>query len=263
VGKRERHEPGTFSWVDLGTTDVDGAKAFYAALFGWEGEDLPVGEGMTYTMLHLNGETVAAMYAQSKDQQEQDLPPNWMSYVTVEDAGATAEKARTLGATVLTDALEVMDAGSMAVIQDPTGAILSLWQPKDSIGATLVNAAGALTWTDLNTPDMDAAAEFYSALFGWDTEKMDTPPDTPGYTIIRNGGRSNGGMMELTGDQEGIPAHWLPYFAVESTDAAVERLSELGGEVLAGPMDVPAARIAAVRDPQGAAFAVLQGDLDD
>ena len=66
MGKRERYEPGTLSWVDLGTTDVDAAKSFYGALFGWEPVDQPVGEGMTYTMLRLNGEDVGAVYPQSE-----------------------------------------------------------------------------------------------------------------------------------------------------------------------------------------------------
>ena len=79
----------------------------------------------------------------------------------------------------------------MAVIIDPVGAALCLWEPRSNIGATLVNTPGSMTWNDLITPDPEASATFYGDLFGWTTEEME---GGQGYRVIFNGERSNGGM---------------------------------------------------------------------
>ena len=125
MGKRERYEPGTFCWVDLATTDPAGAKAFYGELFGWEAEDIPAGEAGIYTMLRLDGDEVCALYKMEAERREMGVLPHWLSYVSVEDADVTAAKARELGGTVLGDPFDVLGVGRMAIIQDPTGAVLA------------------------------------------------------------------------------------------------------------------------------------------
>src|ERR671917_2830351 len=124
MGKRERYEPGTFCWVDLATTDPAGAKAFYGELFGWEAEDMPAGEAGTYTMLRLDGDEVCALYELAAGRREQGIPSHWLSYVSVEDAYATASRARELGGTVFGEAFDIDGDGRMVVVQDPTGAVL-------------------------------------------------------------------------------------------------------------------------------------------
>lgn len=260
MGKRTKYDPGTFSWTDLATSDPDGAKRFYGELFGWEAVDMPIPGGGAYTMLRVDGDNVAALYELSAEMREQGAPPNWTSYVTVEDVDATAAKARELGATVQMDPFDVMDAGRMTLFQDPGGAMLAAWQPGDSIGAQRVNDLGCMTWNDLATPDSKAAAAFYSELFGWDSETMDAGEGRT-YTIVMNGGRRNGGMMEP--QEEGVPSFWTPYFTVASADDAAAKAGELGGQTHVGPMDVGAGRIAVLSDPQGAVFAVFEGETDD
>jgi predicted enzyme related to lactoylglutathione lyase len=155
-------------------------------------------------------------------------------------------------------------AGLIGVVIDPTGAMLFLWQPKEHIGAGRVNEPGCLTWNELGTTDPDAAAGFYTELFGWGTETMEGPGGA--HTILKVGERSNGGIREQSSDERnaGMPPNWLPYIAVESADAAVAKAEELGGGVLMRPMDLPnQGRIAALRDPQGAAFAAAEGETDD
>jgi predicted enzyme related to lactoylglutathione lyase len=250
MAERTSYPPGTFSWAELVTSDADAAKAFYAQLFAWEYDDTPIGDGQVYTMASRDGGTVAALFAS-------DQPPHWNCYVTVASADATAAKAGEAGATVLAEPFDVMDVGRMAVFADPQGAALCIWEPRASIGATLVNQPGAMTWNDLLTADPAASAEFYGALFGWTTEEI---PDAGGYRVIRNGERSNGGMMPAP---EGAPPGWLPYFGHEDVDSLVEQVPALGGQVLNGPVQVPAGRFAAFADPQGAAFSVLTGDYDD
>jgi predicted enzyme related to lactoylglutathione lyase len=256
MGKRSEYAPGTFSWVDLATSDQDGAKRFYAELFGWETDDVPVGGGAVYTMCRIDGSNVAAISALMEDQREMGIPPHWNNYVTVTDLDAATDRAKELGATVTAPPFDVMEAGRMSVIQDPTGALLMLWEARENIGAYVVNEPGTLTWNDLNTGDPAAAQEFYEALFGWSFEKV---PGDFDYWVIRNGERSNGGMLRF---QDG-PSFWLPYFAVEDVEDMIERTTAAGGSKHAGPVPVPNGRFAVLSDPAGAAFAVVDGEFDD
>ena len=239
-----------------------GAKAFYGELFGWEAEDMPAGEDIIYTMLYLSGDEIGGLYEMDAGQREQGVPPYWFSYVSVDDADAIVSRARELGGTVYGEAFDVLDAGRMAVIQDPTGAMLGAWQPRAHIGASRVNDPGCFTWNELQTRDPETAADFYAGLFGWETE----PHEDNGklaYVSIRNAEFSNGGIMPITEQHGDAPPFWLTYFTVPSCDDAVARVRELGGEVLAGPLDLGAGRIAVVSDPQGAAFALFEGETDD
>jgi uncharacterized protein len=262
MGKRERYEPGTFCWVDLATTDPAGAKAFYGELFGWEADDMPAGEAGTYTMLRLDGDDVCALYEKEAERREQGFPPHWFSYVSVESADATASRARDLGGTVYGEAFDVLDSGRMAIIQDPTGAVLGAWQPRAHIGARRVNDPGCMTWNELQSRDPETAAAFYGELFDWETETIEENGQ-PVYVTIKNAGSSNGGIMPMTEQHGDAPPYWLAYFTVPSCDAAVARVRELGGGVLAGPLDLGAGRIAVVSDAQGAAFALFEGETDD
>jgi predicted enzyme related to lactoylglutathione lyase len=255
MGTRTEHTPGTFSWVDLTTSDASSAKEFYGGLFGWEFEDNEIpGDGGVYTMCKVGGQNVAAI-SPATDQ----FPPHWNSYVTVASADDTAAQAKERGANVIEEPFDVMEAGRMALFTDPTGAMLCVWEPRDAIGAQRVNEPGCLTWNELHTPDPAKAAEFYSGLFGWSTEEMDTGEGNPSYTMIKNGERSNGGVMDA---QPGEPPHWVPYFLVESRDDAGTKAKELGGQDWAR-IDMEQGKIAILSDPQGAPFAVWEGQADD
>lgn len=258
MGERTEYRPGTFSWADLATTDLDGAKRFYGELFGWQAEDVPTG-GPVYAMCRLDGANVAAIGELPAEQRELGIPPHWNNYVTVASVDDAAGSVADLGGTVVAGPFDVMDVGRMASIQDPTGAYLNLWEARGSIGAERVNEPGCLTWNDLSTQSPETAHAFYEALFGWSFEKM--PTDEVHYWVIFNGERSNGGVLRLR--EEGVPSFWMPYFAVEDADAAIERVAELGGGKLLGPIDVPTGRFAILHDPAGAAFAVSAGEFDD
>jgi predicted enzyme related to lactoylglutathione lyase len=258
MAERKSYEPGTFSYVELATTDSAGAKEFYSGLFGWETHDQEVGEGMTYTMCLLDGRVAGALY------QSQEAPhPAWLSYVTIEDADATAAKAKELGAKVISDPFDVMTFGRMAVLQDPTGAVFAIWQPRESIGAQVVNDPGALTMNQLNTTDVEKAKRFYEGLFGWRFEQVAEGEQE--FWSIYIGDRLNGGMMELPDQQAqtGVPSHWLAYFTSADLDRSVAKVGESGGSVVVPPVPIPAGRIAVAQDPQGATFALFEGEVDD
>jgi predicted enzyme related to lactoylglutathione lyase len=258
MGERARYEPGTFCWVGLATSDPDSAKAFYTGLFGWDAEDLPAGAAGTYTMLRYGGREVAILYRQQPEARAAGAPPHWTSFISVEDAGATAAMANELGgAAVFRAPFDVLDHGRVAAIRDPTGAIVSLWQPRSRVGATLVNDVGALCWNELATTDVGRAKAFFGELLGWEYET-----DDGGYVSIRSAGALNGGMRVQTEQERGLPPNWLPYFTVEAADEAARQAAQLGGRRLLTTTEIHVGRFAAVADPQGAAFAVFEGETD-
>jgi predicted enzyme related to lactoylglutathione lyase len=251
MGERTSYPPGTFSWTELMTSDADGAKAFYAKLFGWDYDDQPTGpDGPVYSMAQRDGHSVAALFG------DDSQPPHWNCYVTVESVDETAQKATDSGGSLMHEAFDVMEVGRMAVIADPTGAALCLWEPRAGIGATLVNTPGAMAWNDLVTSDPESAVEFYGAVFGWTFEEI---PNAGGYRVIRNGERSNGGIMPM----EQGPPNWMPYFGHDDTERLAQEIGDLGGRLYNGPVHVPAGTFAVLGDPQGAVFAVLTGQYDD
>ena len=231
MGERERHEPGTFSWTDLATPDADASKDFYGGLFPWEFEDNPIPGDGVYVMARLDGRAAAAMFETT------ERHPAWASYVTVDDADAVTEKARELGANVLAEPFDVMDAGRMSTLQDPTGAVFCPWQPARAVGAEVVNRHGALSLNQLNTSDPEAAEHFYTELFGWRFEQVSVPgteqvpgTDTPYWGVYR-GERLNAGMMPLPPGSP-APSHWLVSFGIDDVDGAAGQIGSAGGSLM-------------------------------
>jgi predicted enzyme related to lactoylglutathione lyase len=253
MADRDSYAPGTFCWADLGTTDADAAKAFYTAVFGWEAVDAPAGEAGTYTTFKLDGRDVAAMYEMGEEERA-SLTPHWSSYVAVEDVDGLAPRVLELGGEVLAHPFDVMNAGRMTALRDPTGATLHLWQAREQVGARRVNEPGCMVWNELATPDPARARDFFAALLGWSVE-----PEESGYGVIKNNGALNGGIRP---PQDGEPTHWLVYFTSAALDDTVAKLRGAGGSVITGPAATPVGRVAAVRDPQGAAFAIFEGQVD-
>jgi uncharacterized protein len=253
VGERTSYTAGTFCWVDLVSVDQDASKAFYTALFGWDYQDFPTGDGAFYSVAQLEGKAVAAIVPLP----DPSVPPHWNCYVSVENADAAAARAQELGATVVQPAGDVGDSGRLAVIQDPQGALLSVWEPREHFGAGLVNVPGALSWNDLLTPDVEASARFYRDLFGW---QIDEIPGAEGqYWSIANGEIKNGGLMPAP--PGGHPA-WNLYFGVDDAEATAALAGRLGAQTVMGPMDVPGGRFVVLRDPQNAVFSVVDGEFD-
>jgi predicted enzyme related to lactoylglutathione lyase len=253
MGERTSYTPGTFCWVDLMAADQDAAKTFYEALFGWDYQDFPITGGGVYSVAQRDGKAVAAIVPLPDPR----IPPHWNCYVSVDDADAAAARAESLGAAVVLPAGDVGASGRLAVIQDPQGAILSVWQPGEHVGAALVNGPGLLSWNDLLSPDVEASAAFYRELFGW---TIDAIPGAEGqYWSIANDGKLNAGLMPLP--PGGHPA-WNLYFGIEDLDAATAQAADLGAQTLMGPTPVPGGRFAVLRDPQNAVFSVVDGQFD-
>ena len=252
------YAPGTFCWVDLATTDAPAAKKFYAELFGWGTTDVPTGESSTYTMFEKDGNSVCGLYQMDAAMQQQGYPPYWLSHISVQNVDDSTEKARTLGGIVLQAPCDVMESGRMSLIQDPTGAVVSLWQPKQHIGAGLANEPATFCWNELQTKQLEAATGFYTQLFGWTTRKS-TNALGGDYIEFLQGERSAAGMLEIQADWGEVPPNWVVYFAVTNCDATLEKAKAIGGHVDMAPIDLEdVGRFAIIQDPQGAYFTVIQ-----
>jgi uncharacterized protein len=253
----DKYAAGSFCWIELATSDQAAAKNFYQALFGWTPNDNPMGPNDFYTIFKLNGRDAAAGYTLRPDQRAQNVPPHWMLYIAVANVDASAAKAPQLGGKVIAGPFDVMDAGRMAVVQDPTGAYFCIWQPNKSNGIQIAGVHGTLCWADLRTPDTKRASDFYSGLFGW--EIAADPKDPSGYLHIKNGEQFIGGIPPAKYLQPGVPPHWLSYFMVDDVDATAAKAKGMGANLFLPPMTMEGVgRMSVMADAQGAVFAIFK-----
>jgi predicted enzyme related to lactoylglutathione lyase len=248
---------GSFCWMELGTTDQKAAKSFYTNLFGWTAEDQNMGPDMAYTIFRLGGKDVAGGYTLMKDQIDAHIPPHWMLYIKVESADAAAAKAVSLGGQQLMAPSDIPNVGRFAIIQDPTGATVCVFQPGQHKGMAVFGQQGALCWADLNTPNPAKAAKFYGDWLGW---KYETGKD--GYRHIINGTSQDdmiGGIPPEMHAPPGTPAHWMAYFYVSDCKATAAKAAQLGARTLMPAELMPdVGTIGVLMDPQGAVFALYQ-----
>jgi len=256
MSEMNSHQAGSFCWADLATRDTEGAKSFYAAIFGWESLDMPTDVGVPYTMLLKDGKQVGALYPMGPDQG--GAPSHWRSYVAVEDADATATAVTNRGGNVLMPPMDVMDAGRMSMIQDPTGAVLGLWQPRQHPGAQFWNQPGAICWNELLTRDPERAERFFGELFGWTTRTNPNLMEGQ-YRILLNAGAQIGGIFRIKPEWGDMPPNWTVYFGTDDCDEAIAETRRRGGNLLFPAMEIEnVGRFAYLQDPQGALFAIIQ-----
>jgi uncharacterized protein len=279
VLERSEYPPGVPCWIDTAQPDPEAATRFYGGLFGWEFEDqMPSDAPGNYFMARLHGRDVAAVSSQPEG-----APPTpvWSTYIAVDSADDAAAKITNAGGSTLAEPFDIFDSGRMGIFSDPSGAVFSVWQAKQHIGAQVVNEAGTWNFSDLNTRDVGAAKTFYGAVFGWVAGELEgggaefTFLRLPGYGDflersvqpgLRAGQEEAGappefadvvaGLAPMTSERfpNDVPAHWSVTFAVDDADATAARAEELGGALVAPPLDAGPTRIAVVRDPQGAVF---------
>jgi predicted enzyme related to lactoylglutathione lyase len=251
--ERNSYQPGEFCWSDMGTKDIDAMVSFYTSVFGWKAENvMPPEASVDYFMMRQNGKDVTAI-GWKNDPSPQMLGP----YIAVTDADATAARARELGANVIVEPFDIDDSGRMAVLQDPTGAVISLWQAGTGIGATLRDEPGSMCWFELNASDLDLARDFYTNMFGYSVD--DISDETIAYNVLLLDSlpeeqRSVAGIYSSAD----LPKGWTVCFAVDDADAHVERIRHGGGKVLSEPVDTPYGRFAVAQDPGGATFSVMK-----
>lgn len=268
----ERYIPGVPCWIDTIHPDPEAAADFYAGLFGWDCEDtMPAEVPGHYFMARIDGADVAAVGSVP------DGAPNvaeWNSYIWVDDADATTKLAVDNGATVIAAPFDIFDAGRMAMLADPQGAVFGLWQPDQHRGAAKVNEHGTLNFNDLTTTDVDGAAAFYGAVFGWGVMSMGSSKFwtmtaygdhleelNPGMRkqMAEMGAPDFENVVASLGEAEpGQPARWGVTFAVDDIDVTAKTAVELGATIVTDPTDAPWVRYAIIQDPQGAVFQASQ-----
>lgn len=276
VPERDGYIPGVPCWIDTSQPNPQAALSFYRGLFGWDFEDvMPDGSAGVYLIGRIRGGDVAAVSSIPEG-----APPMamWNTYISVDSADEMAARARTAGGAVITEPFDVLDAGRMAVLADPEGAVFCAWQPKNHKGAKVVNEHGSLNFNGLATRDPEVAKVFYGTVFGWQTLALPggvmwTLPgygdhleeNTPGlHEQMAEMGAPEGfidvvaSLDPIAPDDSETPAHWSVTFGVDDADATAAKASELGGEVVAGPVDAPWTRIAVIKDPHGATFIASQ-----
>ena len=255
-----RFVTGAPNWVDLGTSDIDGATSFYNRLFGWDFRSAGPESG-GYGFFQLAGKTAAGGMQTSPEQG----PPSWNVFFQTPDADATAKAVAQSGGSVLMAPDDVMKEGRLAVFSDKAGVSFGVWQPGQLRGIDIAGDPGSLCWVELYTPDIAAAAAFYYSVLGMETSAMPFPGGT--YTCLNpaEGGEDSmfGGVVPLADDptEQETGAYWLPYFEVADTDALVGKAEELGGTVRMPATSVEGVgRIAKLADPYGARFAVIKSE---
>ncbi len=274
--ERDGYIPGVPCWVDTSQPDPEASLGFYSGLFGWQFENvMPEGSEGRYFIGRLRGGDMAAVGSIPEG-----VPPMamWNTYIWVESADETATKVRDAGGGVAVEPFDVMDAGRMAVVTDPEGAACCLWQARQHRGAGVVNEHGSLNFNALASRDLEGAKAFYGAVFGWTTLSMPAGVmwTLPGYgdhleeaspglrQQMAQMGAPEGfidviaALNPIGDDDPATPAHWNVTFAVDDVDATATRAREIGGEVVAGPIDAPWTRMAVIKDPQGASFVASQ-----
>lgn len=245
-------QPGTPCWADLSADDVDRARAFYSGLFRW---NIPPGppEAGGYSMCEVAGRAVAGI---GPKMGPPDAPVTWTTYLATDDADQSAARITAAGGQLLMEPFDVMDSGRMAIAADPAGAVFGIWQSRSFPGAQLANEPGAMTWNENMSRDLDGSKVFYQAVFGYGYQDMSG--DGFRYAMVMVDGHEVGGMGEYPeGTPAEMPAAWATYFAVTDTDAAVAKVTELGGRVVQPPSDTPYGRIGVVADNDGAVFSVI------
>ena len=214
----ESYKPGSPSWVDLWTRDLDAAEAFYASLFGWEFERMPVNEDgtMVYSMARVGDKYAAGLSEQRATEAGPGTPCVWSGYITVQDVDATSAAVPGCGGTVAMEPFDVFDAGRMAAVKDATGALIHFWQPNQHIGSEVRDEHGAFAWLELLTRDPAAAERFYVDLLGVEA-KTDKLGDGPDYTMLIVDGKGVAGIMAMPQHlvNTDVPNHWEAYFRVE------------------------------------------------
>jgi predicted enzyme related to lactoylglutathione lyase len=246
---------GAPCWIDLYSSDTDGARAFYGALFGWTATPPDPRLGGYFTF-EKDGETVAGCMANDG---EQGYPDSWTVHLLTDDAERTAAAAAAHGGQVHFGPMAVGDNGVTTMLGDPGGATVGVWQPGTQRGFEVRGEPGAAAWFELLTRAYDDSVAFYRDVLGWDAHTM-SDTDELRYTTLGEGDGALAGIMDASGFlREGEPAAWSVYFEVEDADATLEMIVELGGQVLRPAEDTPYGRLAEAADPTGTRFKLMAG----
>ncbi len=253
---------GEFCWLELYTHDADKAKQYYGDLFKWTSETMPNPAGdCNYQMFANQGQPFAGLMPLNDELKAKGAQPCWLAYVLVDNADDTAAKTQQLGGKVICPAFDIPQAGRMAILADPEGAVFSIWQNfKDECPAYPAKTVGFPAWYELSSHKVEPAKTFYTQLFGW-TANTETMPSGKVYTTFNQGDKQVAGLTQFPAEAGPAPANWGVYFGVENCDTAAAAATKAGGEMLYEPVTAPTVgRFTGIKDPQGIFFSVFEAE---
>jgi len=245
---------GTPVWADLFSSDLEASTAFYGALLGWTRKDFP--EFDDYADFQSDGKDVGGLTPKIDEAADA-----WTVYLKVDDIQAAVIAAAEAGGRVLHEPESVADLGEWALLEDPSGAEVAIWQAGSFVGFDIVDEAGAPCWFELHTKDFAAAVPFYEKVFGW---KVTSIGDSDEFRMVVSGeqGTARAGIYDSARD-DGRPgsapgSQWIVYLAVDDANAAASLVTANGGTVFDGPTDTPFGRMSHAADSTGALFSFMQ-----
>ena len=243
-------ESGRFVWHDLMSKDVNAAKRFYGALFGWRFEDTKRGD-RAYVLARLGSEPVAGIVDVSS------LPnagAQWLSFMAIADVDKTVAQVQSDGGQILVEPRELPSIARAAVIADPQGAPLGLAQLRRNVADPTLPRANHFFWQEYLAKDAVKGLEFYKRVAGYDSRISDTQLGIDYHVLTKT--RARAGLFQLPETTE-VLSNWLPYVLVDDPAALAARVAGLGGRIL-----VPAApdrrrgSLVVIADPEGAPIAL-------
>ena len=241
------------TWIELSSAHAAASRDFYTRLFGWKLDISPDPQYGGYALAKIGDRTVAGI-----GQSQTPLTPTaWGLYIATDDLAAISDRVKAAGGTVVAAPFEVGDQGRMAVFQDPTGGVISAWQPAQMRGFD-TDVPNAFGWAELSARGVDQAIAFYRSVFGWSAKTSDAGGGQP-YTEFQVDGESVAGAMEMDPQLPAdVPSYWMVYFNVDDVDRSFQWAIELGASEIVTPQEFPGGRFALIRDPQGAGFGLLK-----
>lgn len=257
--QKEPNYEGRFIWYELLTTDLDAGEAFYRAVVGWTIADSGQ-QGMRYDILSVGDRGIGGAMQLDRKMLDNGARPGWLGYINVPDTDAMAKRVVQAGGSVHFGPDDIPDVGRFAMVADPGGAPFYLLSPlpqDEPQPRPEASAPGMISWHELVAANGEKAAfDFYSSLFGWQTDTEMDMGAMGKYRIFAKDGVQLGGMMDKPDNAP--TSGWTFYINVDSIEAAAERIKANGGQVTNGPMEVPGGSwIVQGTDPQGAQFALV------
>ena len=253
------YSQGAPCWFELATTDEAAAVEFYGALFGWQDAPSPMPDGSSYHMQTIEGDVAAAIAHQQPGEASMGVPPRWNIHLAVDSVDAVAGNVEANGGAILVAPFDVMEAGRMAVIADPTGGAVCLWEGKGTVGAARWDEPGAPAWAELATREPERAADFFAAVLGVEVTKSEMPGGGV-YILLRVDGQDVAGVFQITPEMGQMPSVWSGYFGVADVDASTEQAQSLGATVVMPAADIPGGRFSVLMDPQQVVFGLWQAN---
>ncbi|MBT8224898.1 MAG: VOC family protein [Dactylosporangium sp.] len=250
--ERTSYIDGEPCWADIMARDPEAARDFYQKVFGWTYQ-IGGPESGGYALCLADGKPVAGLMPWQS--QMGDIPPHWALYLSTAQTDETAQAITASGGRIMVEPMDVPGSGRMAFGADPAGAAFGVWQPEGHLGFASTGGLGAFAWAELNTRESAAADRFYHGLFGYEQRQIGQGDFD--YTVWSLAGKEICGRMLMPPEMGDVPPHWMIYFGVDDTDAAIVRVTEAGGALRYPPHDSPYGRLAGVSDPEGAAFCIV------